>query len=173
MIKDNFKLHGSFNITDIHNKLKNVDWNYFTWRQKNRRSLEYTETIPLIWDNDFTDYNIWKYYELFEDELGRLKSIITSTHGPGEYITAIFTKLIAGRDIAPHIDVGRTFIENPRLHIPIITNPDCLFTVGNETVNMKEGEIWEINNSGKIHSVHNKGTTDRIHLMVDWKLDKK
>ena len=25
MIRDNFKLHGNFNITDIHDKLKNVD----------------------------------------------------------------------------------------------------------------------------------------------------
>ena len=173
MIRDNFKFHGTFDVSGIHTKLSNVDWKYFTWRQDNRHSLEYTETIPLIWDNDFTYYNTWKYYELFENELERLKSIIISTHGPGDYITAIFTKLIAGQNIAPHIDVGRSFIENPRLHIPIITNPDCSFTVGKETIIMKEGEIWEINNSGKIHSVHNKGTTDRIHLMIDWKLTKK
>ena len=33
---------------------------------------------------------------------------------------------------------------------------------------MKEGEIWEINNNEKKHSVENDGTEDRIHLLIDF-----
>ena len=33
---------------------------------------------------------------------------------------------------------------------------------------MKEGEIWQINNSGKQHSVVNTSKLDRVHLIVDW-----
>ena len=33
---------------------------------------------------------------------------------------------------------------------------------------LKEGEVWEINNVKKLHSVSNKGNSDRIHLLLDW-----
>ena len=33
---------------------------------------------------------------------------------------------------------------------------------------MKEGEIWEINNNEKEHSVENNGNEDRIHLLIDF-----
>jgi hypothetical protein len=33
---------------------------------------------------------------------------------------------------------------------------------------MKEGEIWEVNNDKKKHSVHNNGDEDRVHLLIDW-----
>ena len=36
---------------------------------------------------------------------------------------------------------------------------------------MKEGDIWEINNS-VTHSVQNKSDKDRIHLIIDYKLNK-
>jgi hypothetical protein len=38
---------------------------------------------------------------------------------------------------------------------------------------MKEGEIWEINNDDKYHSVENRGETDRIHLLIDWKVSNR
>jgi hypothetical protein len=40
--------------------------------------------------------------------------------------------------------------------------------VGEDKRNLKLGEIWEINNDKKEHSVDNLGETDRIHLIVDW-----
>jgi aspartyl/asparaginyl beta-hydroxylase (cupin superfamily) len=54
-----------------------------------------------------------------------------------------------------------------RTHIPIKTNDNVLFTVAGETINMKEGEIWEFNNQ-KYHSVHNNGDEDRWHLIIDY-----
>jgi len=32
----------------------------------------------------------------------------------------------------------------------------------------KEREIFEIDNSHKLHFVHNNSEIDRIHLLVDW-----
>ena len=40
------------------------------------------------------------------------------------------------------------------------------YTVNGETVNMKEGECWEINNQ-RPHSVLNDSDIDRVHLLVD------
>ena len=170
MTNNNFRFIGNFDVLNIVDRLKDLNWNYFTWRQENRPGLKYTETIPLIWENNFKYYNAWEYLDSFKDELEKLKVLITEDVGPGDYITAVFTKLYAGYDISPHIDIGQPFRDNPRIHIPIVTNNDCLFTVGNETVNMKVGEMWEINNFNKVHSVHNRGVTDRVHLMIDWKL---
>ena len=54
-----------------------------------------------------------------------------------------------------------------RTHIPIITNPYVTFYVGNETKQMIEGEVWEINNA-QYHSVNNEGLDWRLHLIVDY-----
>jgi len=53
-----------------------------------------------------------------------------------------------------------------RLHIPIITNPDVVFILDDKRLIMKEGECWYIN-ANFIHSVANKGSEDRIHLVID------
>ena len=71
-------------------------------------------------------------------------------------------------------DLGYEFIPNDSFNgftnpkIPVITNENVYFTVGNETKIFKEGEFWEINNSGKVHSVSNKSDKGRINLIADW-----
>jgi len=40
--------------------------------------------------------------------------------------------------------------------------------VGEEKINLKKGEMWEINNSKKIHSVANNSKSNRVHLIIDW-----
>ena len=59
-----------------------------------------------------------------------------------------------------------------RTHIPLITNKDVLFKVGekvasSESKHMNVGEIWEINNA-RIHEVNNNGNDDRIHMIVNY-----
>jgi hypothetical protein len=56
-----------------------------------------------------------------------------------------------------------------RLHIPIQTNEECLFFIKDEVKNLKVGEIWEIANDEYVHWVENKGKTDRVHMIIDWK----
>jgi hypothetical protein len=64
--------------------------------------------------------------------------------------------------------VGFSLVICRRIHIPIQTNEDCFFTVGDDKRNLRLGELWEINNDKQKHSVDNFGNTDRIHLIVDW-----
>lgn len=52
------------------------------------------------------------------------------------------------------------------MHIPVQTNPDVAFYIQEERIPMAEGECWYLNLSLP-HRVHNAGTTDRIHLVVD------
>lgn len=76
-------------------------------------------------------------------------------------------KLKAGGVIPVHIDGASYFAKQHRLHIPLTTNPDVVFSVGGVFKHMSVGEIWEINNTIH-HGVHNLGNCDRIHLVVDY-----
>lgn len=53
-----------------------------------------------------------------------------------------------------------------RLHIPLVTNDRVEFYLAGRLVTMKEGECWYLDFSLP-HRVENRGTTDRIHLVID------
>ena len=65
------------------------------------------------------------------------------------------------------MDNGESLVNCKRTHIPIITNDLVTFTIGGETKQLKEGEIWEINNINE-HSVDNNSNENRIHLILDY-----
>lgn len=53
-----------------------------------------------------------------------------------------------------------------RLHIPVTTNPEVRFVVAGKRVIMAPGECW-YNDFTELHSVHNDGDGDRVHLTID------
>ena len=54
----------------------------------------------------------------------------------------------------------------PRLHIPIITNPGAIMVVDNIAKHMPaDGSVWITNNT-KYHNAFNGGEEDRIHLVA-------
>ena len=54
----------------------------------------------------------------------------------------------------------------PRLHIPITTNPGCLMVIDNVAKHMPaDGSVWVTNNT-KYHNAFNGGEEDRIHLVA-------
>jgi hypothetical protein len=54
----------------------------------------------------------------------------------------------------------------PRLHIPIITNPGAIMVVDNVAKHMEaDGSVWITNNT-KYHNAFNGGEEDRIHLVA-------
>jgi hypothetical protein len=53
-----------------------------------------------------------------------------------------------------------------RLHIPITTNPDTDFRLNGTRVIMRPGSVWYLRLSDP-HSVANRGTDDRVHLVID------
>ena len=61
----------------------------------------------------------------------------------------------------------------PRLHIPIITNPGCLMVIDNVAKHLPaDGSVWITNNT-KYHNAFNGGEEDRIHLVacaLDYKI---
>ena len=54
----------------------------------------------------------------------------------------------------------------PRLHIPIITNPGSIMVIDNVAKHMPaDGSVW-ITNNRKYHNAFNGGEEDRIHLVA-------
>ena len=54
----------------------------------------------------------------------------------------------------------------PRLHIPIITNPGAIMVIDNAAMHMPaDGSVWITNNT-KYHNAFNGGEVNRIHLVA-------
>jgi mannose-6-phosphate isomerase-like protein (cupin superfamily) len=77
-----------------------------------------------------------------------------------------FMGLAAGREVPSHIDTHHYWRTHHRIHIPVITNAQVLFTCGDETVHMGPGECW-LFDSFRWHDVQNRGAQKRIHLVLD------
>lgn len=76
-------------------------------------------------------------------------------------------QLAVGAEVKPHSDNCLGYEDGSfRLHIPIITNPEVEFILDGKRLVMNEGECWYID-ANFIHSVANRGSEDRIHLVID------
>ena len=173
MSKDfNYKFISSTDVSGIKHKLTEVedDWDYFDWRQKRFEVHNKTKTIPLIFDKDFRKdkptYHL--HYTTFHPQMESLKQLYKEAFGPGYIIRALLVMLPAKSEIPKHTDSGDSLDLCKRTHIPIVTHKDVVFEINKEKKHLKEGEIWEINNTNKRHSVINGSEKDRIHLILDW-----
>jgi Aspartyl/Asparaginyl beta-hydroxylase/Nif11 domain len=78
-----------------------------------------------------------------------------------------FLKLAAGSTIKEHRDYDLGFEEGRiRLHIPIVTNEDVAFFLDAHRIEIRAGECWYLDLSLP-HWVENRGTAERIHLVID------
>lgn len=96
-----------------------------------------------------------------------LKEVIDTFKFP--VLSARILRLGAGAEIKPHRDHELGYENNNfRLHIPIKTNENVNFILDGIRLKMLPGECW-YTNVNFIHSVSNKGETDRFHLVIDGK----
>jgi mannose-6-phosphate isomerase-like protein (cupin superfamily) len=76
-----------------------------------------------------------------------------------------------GAVIKEHRDTDLSFEKGEaRLHFPIFTNQQVAFHVASNKVEMQEGSCWYIN-ANLPHKVANLGNADRIHLVIDCKVN--
>ena len=76
-------------------------------------------------------------------------------------------RLGVGALVREHQDYNLGFEDGAaRLHIPITTSPDVEFLLGGSSVSMQAGECWYLN-FNLPHALVNRGTEDRIHLVID------
>lgn len=75
--------------------------------------------------------------------------------------------LSAGDYILPHSDGYSDYQSGlVRIHIPIQTDPQVIFTVEGESIHFSLGHAWYLN-AVCIHGVENHSTQARIHLLID------
>ncbi len=76
-------------------------------------------------------------------------------------------RLKAGAEIKPHRDHELSFeFGEARLHVPIHTSDAVGFFVNNKKIPMGAGELWYFN-ADQAHEVYNRGSEDRINLVID------
>lgn len=85
----------------------------------------------------------------------------------------IISRMRPGASIGEHKDIGPDLTKwyddeayYSRFHIVIAGLPGSLFHCGDETVNMRTGEVWWFRNDIE-HSVQNNSADDRIHVVCD------
>lgn len=73
--------------------------------------------------------------------------------------------VMPGHSIEPHVDE-----QAPhwccRIHVPLQSNAESVFTVGGENHSLVPGNAYRVNTRAE-HSVANNGDTPRIHFMFD------
>lgn len=183
----NFFHIGNLDIAELKDlvlDLTEEQWDSFSIRQRRYEVHQHTQTIGLVYDLDFRHSHPTRLptFKIFEaalspalymaadhfEETETAKRLIKE-NGLGYFIRASLVRLKAGCSIAEHQDLNFSLTHSHRIHLPVITNDEVWFTVGSETINMREGQLFEINNRRK-HSVHNKGSEDRDHLILDFVL---
>lgn len=164
--------------------LSEDEWNRFPAARRRVEAHPQTQLIGLAYDPDFRHSHptrlpllaefeealkpaLWMTSDHFEDTASARR--LTAEHGRGYFIRAALVRLPAGSQIASHRDMNFSLAHSHRVHLPIVTNDEVWFTVGNETFHMGEGQLTEINNR-RVHSVVNGGDTDRVHLVLDFVL---
>ena len=76
-------------------------------------------------------------------------------------------RLTPGSVIKEHTDLELSVEEGTaRIHIPVVTNPDVEFYLNGSRIVLEAGSAWYLRLSDR-HSVCNKGTTARVHMVVD------
>jgi hypothetical protein len=76
-------------------------------------------------------------------------------------------RLTPGSVLKEHTDHESTSEDGVlRLHIPVVTNSEVYFLLNGTRVVMEAGSAWYLR-LREPHSVENRGTTDRVHLLID------
>lgn len=83
----------------------------------------------------------------------------------------VITKLEPGKKILPHADVKGDYSSYyTRYHVVLQGLPGSMFSCGDETVNMLTGSVWWFDAKAE-HSLSNNSKDDRIHMLVDVRID--
>ncbi len=86
---------------------------------------------------------------------------------PSGYVRKLLllSKVLSGQSIPLHADLDDAGCEQ-RVHVPLTTNPGCIFSCDSERFHMEVGKAYQINPTLR-HGVENFGSSERIHLMFN------
>jgi len=183
-MKELYKTIGNFDCTNLIRLVSNQsldDWNKYRFRQETYPVHSNTTTLPILFDKTYSR-NVGEkteYYSVYESEILKIEKQLQSIYkSNGKILRFVIVNLPAGKEVAKHTDATKAEEEDmaslkvdSRIHLPIQTNENVHFGIGDRIVHMKVGELWEINNHYHSHWVKNDGDTDRLHCILDYRAD--
>lgn len=149
------------------------EWTQNTSRQDNNIVHVNTKMYPLRFfsydwvrgqDTSTQEVNSFKT-NLAIDELQKIYSFLENYYS-GSVVRAEIVKMMPGTKIMRHVDGGEMLTITRRCHIPITTSDEVYFGVFGNSINMKVGTVYEINNLLP-HEVENNSDIERDHLILD------
>jgi hypothetical protein len=167
---------GTIDIAPLAAALAGLDpvaWDEHQQRQKDYEVHRQTQSVVLL----FADLDSWPAIEVLKlpgwERLAPvvvpvMDTIVKRWYPPGgRIIRSVLARMAPGARIDPHHDSHPSFAIGHRIHVPITTNERVRFVVDGRPFKLEAGRVYEINNR-KMHSVINKGTSDRVHLIFDY-----
>lgn len=129
------------------------------------RHLGNADPMACVNDREMVNYDAWgalsEAHEVIYNLMRKFKAVSL-----GRVIVA---RLPMGGTIRPHADNYGAYALQPgglRFHAVVQAAPGCLFHCGDETVQMRSGEVWWFNHK-EIHSAENNSADERLHLLID------
>ena len=117
----------------------------------------------LLWHTGSYDYPCMEY---LKPALVPLLRPILEHLGVEDMGRVLIVNLKSSGHVTKHIDQGTYADHYERFHLVLKSNQHCFQTSGNERQRFEVGEVWWFNNK-KLHTAHNVGDTDRIHIIFD------
>jgi aspartyl/asparaginyl beta-hydroxylase (cupin superfamily) len=147
-------------------------WNAAQFRQNMFKAHSVTRSVVFNWlDNN------WRPGQPF--------IVLRADHLPAQLVSAVsvfaaalekrlngkvakrmLAELAPGGEVTAHKDAGPALLVVHRCHLPIVTNKDVSFFVDGRDYYLEPGIAYEFDNT-RLHAVHNRSATRRVHLMCD------
>ena len=161
---------------------KDKSWSALSLRGYTEDPSFITKPIEMSksWQEDYKDTN----FQLQDTPLYKLFPEIKqycSTLGNQIHRVRFMKLKPGGGELERHTDQvdpdsGGSLNKLARIHLPIRTNPDVIFTVWDtkgapQKVHMAEGDVWFLD-TRKAHQAINGGNEERIHLVIDVRVEE-
>jgi hypothetical protein len=165
---------GYVDTTNLTQRVSSADES--VWTADNRRQDDYevhaqTQSIILVFFTGWPEVRVEHAsgWDAFGDVAMPVMEHVVAQHYPpgGMVLRVVLARLLPGCQIDAHLDSHASFSVAHRIHVPLLTNPDVEFIVGGERIVTRPSHAFELNNK-MVHSVANRGTTARVHLIFDY-----
>ena len=162
-------------IEDIKNTITESDWHVNKIRNT-MGNLEKTESIILRYFDDYSKVNndTWQsritnhqLYQKYESLIERsLKIISENTDIKVKDYMCFLARLAPNSKVGAHSDIGDFLELCHRIHIPIVTHPECKYIIDGIEYHWECGKVYEFDNTRE-HGVDNRSANWRTHLMLN------
>lgn len=158
------------------NKFTDADWTHFTRGSGHipgtaKHTSSYT--LPVIWapvqadPTKTIEQTFFPKYEHIKKIIEPLIPLVHEFYPGSQVLRVFFTKMDPWSEIGEHIDTALNNRACRRIHVPVITNQDVIFSIDGVDYHFPINQAFEVNNTLR-HGVRNLSDQPRIHLIVDF-----